>query len=77
MTGRYLRHAVLNHAFEVEDVVGMVRLDDGGHITFNRGNEELAPGITLHPASRPHLDGIVVRLDLPPNRLRTGEKHNG
>jgi glyoxylase-like metal-dependent hydrolase (beta-lactamase superfamily II) len=49
-TGRYMRHAFLNHAFEVEDVVGIVRLNYGGRVTFYRGNEELAPGITLHLA---------------------------
>ncbi len=50
-TGRYMRHPFLNHAFEVEDVVGIVRLNYGGRVTFYRGNDELAPGITLHLAS--------------------------
>jgi glyoxylase-like metal-dependent hydrolase (beta-lactamase superfamily II) len=49
-TGRYMRHPFLNHAFEVEDVVGMVRLNYGGRVTFYRGDDELAPGITLHLA---------------------------
>ena len=50
-TGRYMRHPFLNHAFEVEDVVGIVRLNYGGRVTFYRGNDELAPGITLHLAA--------------------------
>ncbi|MCB8882537.1 N-acyl homoserine lactonase family protein [Acidisoma cellulosilytica] len=49
-TGRYMRHHCINHSFEVDDVVGIVRLNYGGRVTFYRGNEELAPGITLHLA---------------------------
>ncbi len=50
-TGRYMRYAQLNHSFEVEDVVGMVRLNYGGRVAFHSGPAELAPGIQLEPAS--------------------------
>jgi glyoxylase-like metal-dependent hydrolase (beta-lactamase superfamily II) len=48
-TGRLMCHARLRNAFEVEDVVGMVRLNYAGRVDFYNGPAELAPGITLHP----------------------------
>ena len=48
-TGRYMRHPRLAHSFEVEDVVGMVRLNFAKRVMFHNGGAELAPGITLHP----------------------------
>ncbi len=48
--GRHMRHAFLRHSFEVEDVVGLVRLNYGGRVRLHNGLVELAPGITLHPA---------------------------
>ncbi|MCL2427674.1 MAG: N-acyl homoserine lactonase family protein, partial [Alphaproteobacteria bacterium] len=49
-TGRYMRYDKLATAFEVEDVVGMVRLNFGKRVRFYTGDAELAPGITLHAA---------------------------
>jgi glyoxylase-like metal-dependent hydrolase (beta-lactamase superfamily II) len=48
--GRYMRYQRLAHSFEVEDVVGMVRLNYARRVTLYNGPAELAPGITLHPA---------------------------
>src|SRR3954468_23345895 len=48
-TGRYMRYPRLSHSFEVEDVVGMVRLNFAHRVTFYNGGTELAPGVTLHP----------------------------
>jgi glyoxylase-like metal-dependent hydrolase (beta-lactamase superfamily II) len=48
-TGRYMRYPRLAHSFEVEDVVGMVRLNFAKRVVFYDGGAELAPGITLHP----------------------------
>jgi len=48
-TGRYMRYPRLAHSFEVEDVVGMVRLNFARRVLFHNGGAELAPGITLHP----------------------------
>jgi glyoxylase-like metal-dependent hydrolase (beta-lactamase superfamily II) len=47
-TGRNMAHAYFRHAFETEDVVGMVRLNFGGRVVFHDGDEEIAPGISLH-----------------------------
>ncbi len=48
--GRHMRHAHLRHAFEAEDVVGIVRLNYAGRVRMYGGVVTLSPGITLHPA---------------------------
>ena len=52
-TGRYMRHPFLARSFEVEDVVGIVRLNFARRVTLYDGPAELAPDISLHPAGRP------------------------
>jgi glyoxylase-like metal-dependent hydrolase (beta-lactamase superfamily II) len=47
-TGRHMCNPFMNAAFEVEDVVGMVREVYKGRVRFHDGDAELAPGITLH-----------------------------
>lgn len=47
-TGKYMRHPFLNHAFEVDDVVGVVRLNYAGRVHFYEGDAEIAPGIGVH-----------------------------
>jgi glyoxylase-like metal-dependent hydrolase (beta-lactamase superfamily II) len=49
-TGKYMRHPFLSHAFELEDVVGMVRLNYRGRVIFHTGDAELAPGLRVHLA---------------------------
>jgi glyoxylase-like metal-dependent hydrolase (beta-lactamase superfamily II) len=65
-TGRYMRYPRLAHSFEVEDVVGMMRLNFARRVLFYDAAAELAPGVTLHPVGG-HLHGIVVRLDINPH----------
>jgi glyoxylase-like metal-dependent hydrolase (beta-lactamase superfamily II) len=48
--GRHMRSPFLRHAFEVEDVVGIVRANFGGRVQLHNGAAELHPGITLHSA---------------------------
>jgi glyoxylase-like metal-dependent hydrolase (beta-lactamase superfamily II) len=48
--GRHMRHPFLRAAFEVEDVVGLVRLNYAGRVFLHDGVVKLYPGITLHPA---------------------------
>jgi glyoxylase-like metal-dependent hydrolase (beta-lactamase superfamily II) len=48
VTGRYMRHPHFNHSYEVEDVVGMVRLVFSERVAFCSGSAELAPGISVH-----------------------------
>ncbi|HYC44525.1 MAG TPA: N-acyl homoserine lactonase family protein [Burkholderiales bacterium] len=47
-TGRLMRHPRFSHSIEVEDVVGLVRVLFKGRLAFHKGDDELAPGVTLH-----------------------------
>jgi len=47
-TGRHMAHPVFRGAYEVEEVVGMVRRAYAGRVKFHNGDGELAPGISLH-----------------------------
>ena len=48
VTGRHMGHKLLRHSFEVEDIVGVVRMVYEDRVQFHDGDDELAPGITLH-----------------------------
>ena len=56
-TGRYMRHTRFNHGYEVDDVVGMVRLVFKDRVRFHSGSAELAPGISVH-----HIGGHTAGL---------------
>jgi glyoxylase-like metal-dependent hydrolase (beta-lactamase superfamily II) len=47
-TGRHMCTGYFNHGYEVEEVVGMVRLVYKDRVDFHAGTHELAPGISLH-----------------------------
>jgi glyoxylase-like metal-dependent hydrolase (beta-lactamase superfamily II) len=47
-TGRYMRHGRFNHGYEVDDVVGLVRLVFKDRVRFYDGAAELAPGLSVH-----------------------------
>lgn len=47
-TGRHMGKPVFSGAYEVEDVVGMVRRVYAGRVRFHDGDAELAPGLSLH-----------------------------
>jgi glyoxylase-like metal-dependent hydrolase (beta-lactamase superfamily II) len=47
-TSKYMRHPFISHPFEVDDVVGMVRLNYRARVVFHDGDTELAPGLRLH-----------------------------
>ena len=47
-TGRYMCHECFRGAFEVEDVVGMVRRVYEGRVRFHDGDVEICPGVSLH-----------------------------
>jgi glyoxylase-like metal-dependent hydrolase (beta-lactamase superfamily II) len=62
-TGRHMRYAKFGHSFEVEDVVGMVRLNFKGRVELHCGDVELAPGISLHLTGG-HTAGLqIVRVN--------------
>jgi glyoxylase-like metal-dependent hydrolase (beta-lactamase superfamily II) len=47
-TGRYMGHECFRGAYEVEDVVGIVRRVYENRVRFHDGDEEIAPGVSLH-----------------------------
>jgi len=47
-TGRHMGQPVFRGAYEVEDVVGMVRSVYAGRVRFHDGDAELAPGVSVH-----------------------------
>ncbi|HEX6111065.1 MAG TPA: N-acyl homoserine lactonase family protein, partial [Geminicoccaceae bacterium] len=47
-TGRCMGHPVIRVAFEVEDVVAMVRRVYAGRVMFHDGAAEIVPGVTVH-----------------------------
>jgi glyoxylase-like metal-dependent hydrolase (beta-lactamase superfamily II) len=47
-TGPYMCQSCFSGAFEVEDVVGMVRKVYAGRVRFREGDAELFPGVSLH-----------------------------
>jgi len=47
-TGRYMCHRQFNHGYEVEEVIGMVRMVYRDRVVFHAGEAELAPGVSLH-----------------------------
>ena len=58
-TGRHVRYPYFGHGFEVEDVVGIVRLNFKRRVELYDGDAELAPGITLHLTAG-HTAGLQV-----------------
>jgi glyoxylase-like metal-dependent hydrolase (beta-lactamase superfamily II) len=47
-TSRHMCHTHMRVPFEAEDVVAMVRKVFAGRVTFHDGDEEIAPGISVH-----------------------------
>jgi glyoxylase-like metal-dependent hydrolase (beta-lactamase superfamily II) len=47
-TGRHMCHEVFSGAYEVEDVVGMVRRVYAGRVRFHDGDAEIYPGVSVH-----------------------------
>jgi len=47
-TGRHMSEAQFGGAYDVEDVVGMVRRAYAGRVRFHDGDAELHPGLSVH-----------------------------
>ena len=47
-TGRHMAQPVFRGAFDVEDIVGMVRNTYAGRVRFHDGDAEIAPGVSVH-----------------------------
>lgn len=46
-TGRCMCHGVMNHAYEVEDIMAMVKRVYAGRVRFHDGDDEIFPGVTV------------------------------
>ena len=51
-TGRCMGHPALRHAYAADDVAQMVRKVFDGRVSFHAGDDEIAPGLSVH-----HLGG--------------------
>ncbi len=49
VAGRQMKHRFIAQAFEVEDVVAMIRLNFAGRVVMHSGETQLCDGIVLHP----------------------------
>lgn len=58
-TGPAMAHGQLGHAFDAEDVAGMVRRVYAGRVRFHAGDATVAPGVTLHRIGG-HTRGLQV-----------------
>ncbi len=61
-TGRYMAKPVFSGAYEVEDVVGMVRRAYAGRVRFHDGDAQIAPGVSLHLVGGHTMGLQVVRV---------------
>ena len=61
-TGRYMRHHFFRDMFEVEDILGFVRDVYGNRVVFHDGDDEIAPGLSVHlsPGHTPGLQFVRV-----------------
>ncbi len=62
-TGRAMGHAALRSSFAAEDVAAMVRRLYAGRLRFHDGDDEVAPGLSLHRIGghTPGLQALRVR----------------
>lgn len=61
-TGRHMRHRRLRHSYEVDHVTGMVRMVFNDRVIFHKGDDVIAPGVSLHhvPGHSPGLQCVRV-----------------
>ncbi len=58
-TGRHMLHQGIRFAFNVEDVVAMVRRLYQEKVVFHEGDQQLAPGVSVH-----HLGGHTMGMQV-------------
>ena len=62
-TGRYMTHPFMQFPFEEDDVVAMVRRLYGGRVVFHNGDEEIAPGLSVHHVGGHTMGMQIVRVN--------------
>jgi glyoxylase-like metal-dependent hydrolase (beta-lactamase superfamily II) len=66
-TGRHMAQPPFAQAYAVEDVIAMLREVYRGRVVFHDGDEELAPGLSVH-----HIGGHTMGLQVVRVRTRRG-----
>ena len=66
-TGRLMTHAIMRFPFDEEDVVAMVRRVFRGRVVFHDGDEEIAPGVSVH-----HVGGHTMGMQIVRVHTRRG-----
>src|SRR5690606_8236162 len=58
-TGRCMCHDPLRHAYDVEDVVHLVRCVHGGRTHFHNGSSDICDGLSVHHVGG-HTSGLQI-----------------
>jgi glyoxylase-like metal-dependent hydrolase (beta-lactamase superfamily II) len=66
-SGRYMGHAHMRIPFDGDDVIAMIRKLFAGRLVFHDGDEEIAPGLSVH-----HVGGHSMGLQMVRVRTRRG-----
>jgi len=66
-TGRLMTHAIMRFPFDEEDVVAMVRRVFRDRVVFHDGDEEIAPGVSVH-----HVGGHTMGMQIVRVHTRRG-----
>jgi len=61
-TGRHMATPFFSHAFELDEIVAMVRNVYAGRVTFHDGDADIAPGLSVHFVGGHTLGLQVVRI---------------
>jgi glyoxylase-like metal-dependent hydrolase (beta-lactamase superfamily II) len=61
-TGRYMATEFFSYAYELDEIIAMVRNVYAGRVAFHDGDAELAPGLTVHHVGGHTLGLQVVRV---------------
>ena len=56
-TGRHMCNGYMRHSYEPEEVIGMVHLVYKDRVVFHRGEDTIAPGVSVHHLGG-HTDGL-------------------
>lgn len=62
-TGRFMTHAAMKFPFDEDDVVAMVRRVFRGRVVFHDGDEEIAPGVSVHHVGGHTMGMQIVRVN--------------
>jgi len=62
-TGRFMAHASMRFPFDEDDVVAMVRRVFRGRVVFHDGDEEIAPGVSVHHVGGHTMGMQIVRVN--------------